>query len=361
LTRVLDRGFSAPGHGQRGVTAPDALRVDASFLRKGDLVGLIWASADTLDHPLLAYETNRDYAGATLHFRWRSGGAMALDAANGPTLTIEGRDASGQARTWYVRLWNFAVGSGTDAQITLPFSQVFGGWSATYGADPLYPADIDRMFISIVPRLSGGSTESFASEQTAWVEMTGIRCDGRGAMLSIGDVYVPPHGLAMATAYDDSCNQTPDRLIRTMRQLGYRGSVLHYVGMSHHYRLTPSGDGFVVDGAGDALCAPARAWHGSFFAAAGRGIFSHRVGVLRSVGPELPRRVAATRGRWFARPHRVEPALGAALARQGGGGGVACDTGAGLCWADGRRAGCAASASGRTLVVGDGRWPHLSV
>ena len=35
-------------------TAPDALRVDAVFLRKADLAGLIWDSEDRLDHPLLA-------------------------------------------------------------------------------------------------------------------------------------------------------------------------------------------------------------------------------------------------------------------------------------------------------------------
>ncbi|MEN9683374.1 MAG: hypothetical protein RLZZ427_1125, partial [Pseudomonadota bacterium] len=35
--------------------APDALRVDAVFLRQGDLAGIIWESEDRYDHPLLAY------------------------------------------------------------------------------------------------------------------------------------------------------------------------------------------------------------------------------------------------------------------------------------------------------------------
>ncbi len=55
-------------------TAPDALRVDCEFHHKGELAGLIWDSADTLDHPLLAYETRRDYAHCVLRFRWRSAG-----------------------------------------------------------------------------------------------------------------------------------------------------------------------------------------------------------------------------------------------------------------------------------------------
>src|SRR3546814_11487180 len=39
-----------------------------------------------------------------LRFRWRSGGLRRLDETHGPTLTIEGRDAAGHARAWYVRL-----------------------------------------------------------------------------------------------------------------------------------------------------------------------------------------------------------------------------------------------------------------
>ncbi|GAM03936.1 hypothetical protein MBENS4_0934 [Novosphingobium sp. MBES04] len=141
-------------------TGPDALRVEASFLRETDLGGLIWASEDTIDHPLLAYRTDRDYSHTHLSFRWRSGGVLALDAVNGPTLTIEGRDAQGAARTWYVRLWNYAQGSPEDAVITLPFSQLEGGFSLPTDADPVWPGHIDRMFISFAPQLRGGQRNS---------------------------------------------------------------------------------------------------------------------------------------------------------------------------------------------------------
>lgn len=73
-------------------TAPDALRVDLVFQRRGDLAGLIWEAEDRWDHPLLAYATARDFRGCRLRFRWRSSGVIALDAVNGPVLTIEGRD-----------------------------------------------------------------------------------------------------------------------------------------------------------------------------------------------------------------------------------------------------------------------------
>ena len=247
--------------------APDALRVDAVFLREGDLAGIIWDSEDTLDHPLLAYRTERDYAHCTLSFRWRSSGVLPLDAVNGPTLTIEGRDAAGAARTWYVRLWNFATGSNTDAQIVLPFSALAGGFLHPAEADPVHPSAIDRLFISLVaPGFVPGSTTPLAVAAEGWVELTEIACEGTRAVIEIGDVMVPPHGLAAATAYDDATNLAPARLVRSVRQLGYRGSLLHYAGMSHFMRLAASGSDFRVTISGDPLCTPARKWHAAFFA-----------------------------------------------------------------------------------------------
>src|SRR3546814_5941538 len=64
-----------------------------------------------------------DVCSSDLRFRWRSSGVKALDAVHGPTLTIEGRDESGAARSWYVRLWNYAQGSGEDAVISLDRSE----------------------------------------------------------------------------------------------------------------------------------------------------------------------------------------------------------------------------------------------
>ena len=93
-------------------------------------------------------------------------------------------------------------------------------------------------------------------------------------MLAIGDVIVPPHGIAIASGYDDAYNQAPARLIRTARQLGYRGSLLHYVGMSHFMRLAMSGPEQQVSISGDPLCAPARAWHAEWLALAKAAGFS---------------------------------------------------------------------------------------
>ncbi|MFT4056716.1 MAG: DUF2460 domain-containing protein [Novosphingobium sp.] len=248
-------------------TAPDALRVEASFLRRADLGGLIWDSVDTLDHPLLAYRTDRDYAHTSLRFRWRSGGLIPLDAINGPTLTIEGRDEAGEPHTWYVRLWNYAQGSGEDALITLDFSALDGGYALPADADRVWPGTIERMFISFAPPgYDGASPEPLPAEAEGWFEMSEIATDGARAMLEVGDVIMPANGLAMATGYDDQGVQTPARLIRAVRQLGYRGSVVHYVGMSHYFRLAANGDQYLTGQADDPLNGPTRSWHRAFFA-----------------------------------------------------------------------------------------------
>ena len=245
--------------------APDALRVDLEFHREGDLAGLIWASEDILDHPLLAYATSRDYRATVLRFRWRSAGVIALDAVDGPTLTIEGRDAAGNPRSWYVRLWNFAAGTPEDAVVTLRFGSLAGGWDIAAAPDPVHPRDIDRMFVSLAPPgYVAGSADPLSARADGWVELSDVTCWGARATLAIGDVMVPPHDVQMATAYDDAYNQAPARLVRTMLGLGYRGRVVHYLGMSHFMRLVPEGGGLLADPAGT-LCGPAGAWHRAYF------------------------------------------------------------------------------------------------
>jgi len=286
-------------------TAPDALRVEAVHYQTSDLAGLIWEAADRHDHPLLAYETAKDFRGCRLRFRWRSSGLLALDAINGPTLTIEGRDGNGQAESWYVRLWNYAEGSPDDAWITLDFDNLKSGFLSSQGqAVPV--ADIDRLFISL-PSAGYDPLTTMPLPQAAqtWVEITGISCGGRGSTLSIGDAAVPAHGLRVANGYDDCYNVTPSRLLRNMVQLGYRGIVNHYLGMSHYFSLCWN-DGeqrFMVDGASATANGPCAAWHRDFLAKAKL----HRFDVVLSLSYELLDQFAPED--WKQRRHDGTPAL----------------------------------------------------
>ncbi|WP_374944253.1 DUF2460 domain-containing protein [Sphingomonas sp.] len=237
---------------------PHAIRVDAVFYRRDDLAGLIWEAEDRFDHPLLAYESARDFRGCRLSFRWRSSGIKPLDAVHGPTLTIEGRDAAGSPRAWYVRLWNYAAGAPEDAQVVLDFAKLDGGFLLPEEADPVWAGDVDRMFVSLVAPGYDASDAMLSGPAEGWVELTGVRCDGAGSVIAIGDVVVPEHGLGIASGYDDSYNLTPARLLRNALHLGYRGALIHYVGMSHYFRLDAA---LKVTGVLNVACA---AWHRDF-------------------------------------------------------------------------------------------------
>ncbi len=249
-------------------TASDALRVDAVFYREDDLAGLIWEAEDRHDHVLLSYETRRDFRDCRLRFRWRSSGVLALDAVNGPVLTIEGRDAAGEPRAWYVRLWNYASGSPGDALVSLDFASVQGGYLLPDGAEPVWAGDVDRMFISLVPAGYTGADAALAAPVEAWVELSDIAVDGPGAVLAIGEAVVPEHGLSIASGYDDSYHLTPQRLLRNALHLGYRGDIVHYVGMSHYFRLEANSGGYYASLTGGALNVACAAWHADFAARA---------------------------------------------------------------------------------------------
>ncbi|ATY33345.1 DUF2460 domain-containing protein [Sphingomonas psychrotolerans] len=245
-------------------TAPDALRVDAVFYRQDDLAGLIWEAEDRHDHVLLRYQTSRDFRGCRLRFRWRSAGVLALDRVSGPVLTIEGRDAAGNPRAWYVRLWNYASGAPEDALVSIDFTTVQGGYLLPGEADPVFAGDVDRMFVSLVAEGYSGMDAALAAPVAAWVELSEIACDGPGSVLAIGDVVVPEHGLQIANGYDDCYHLTPARVLRNALQLGYRGSILHYVGMSHYFRLEPNSGGYYVSLTGGTLNVACAAWHVDF-------------------------------------------------------------------------------------------------
>ena len=114
-------------------------------------------------------------------------------------------------------------------EIALDFRRSRAGFLLPGEADPVWAGDIDRMFISLVPPgYDGGATAPLAARVEGWVELTGIACDGAGSMLAIGDVLVPPHGLAIATGYDDRYNLTPARCCADARSsaIAARSSIM---------------------------------------------------------------------------------------------------------------------------------------
>jgi len=242
--------------------SPGRIEVDAVFHRKDHLVGVIWESADRFDHPTTAYDTRTDYRGCVLRFRVQlRGDVLDLEAIDGPVLTIEGRDAGGAARTWYVRLGNAAVsGTARDAVVEIDFDHLKAGF---YGTSSAYAGDIDRMFISLAPAGYTGGDARLAGPVEGGMILSEIVVTGTNATLTCGLGPGGVHEVRMSNGYDDSYNVAPARILRNLRLLGYRGSFNHYVGMSHYFRWDwNAGEGrFVAQDVDQPLNAPCAAWH----------------------------------------------------------------------------------------------------
>jgi uncharacterized protein (TIGR02217 family) len=117
------------------------------------------------------------------------------------------------------------------------------------------------MFVSLVPPGYDGTDALLPAPAEGWVELTDMACEGPGSVLAIGEVVVPAHGLDIASGYDDSYHLTPARLLRNALHLGYSGAIVHYVGMSHYFRLAPGEGGLRVGTAGGVLNVACAAWH----------------------------------------------------------------------------------------------------
>ena len=254
-----------------------SLNVEASFLRQGDLVGLIFESRDRRAHAAHARVTSEDYSGCVLRFRWQAEGLIGLDGANGATLTIEGRDASGAERAWYVRLWNYAVGTAGDAVITLDFDALDAGYAMP--GERIFVRSISRMFISLVPPdyAAGSSAMRVAAGR---VRVSDIACDGPGSVVAINDCVAPELPVGICTAYDDCYDLSPERIVAAAEKLGYRGTINHYIGMSHYSTLTGAGG---VD-ASAGVNAAALAWHRDL----ARAAKAHGYALIWSLSFELP-------------------------------------------------------------------------
>jgi len=262
---------TADGHG---------LSVQCEFLRQGDLVGVIWESVDTHAHPAHARETNRDYSNCALSFHWESSGVIALDAVNGPTLTIEGTDSAGNAQIWLARLWNYATGTPESADVMLDFNALDGGFSLPADAIRVDPTRIDRMFISLVaPGYVPESQALFPAPVPGSATISNIACDGASSVLLVNDAVVPEHRLRIATGYDDMYNLPPERVVQSIERLGYRGVINHYIGMSHYFALDSSG---LLDPA-RTLNSAALAWHQEF----ARAAKAHEYEVIWSISYEI--------------------------------------------------------------------------
>jgi hypothetical protein len=237
----------------------DALTCTCLFRTAGDLAGIEFFSEDAINGASYSYVTNKNFLGLVFSFNYAiSGNAIPVDDVNGAVLTVEGRDINGTPTVWYIRLWNYATGTGTNAAITLNFNTMQAGFFAD---QPFYGGDIDRMFISVIPIGYTGVTTPI-TETTATISITNMTVN---QTMTVNESLTPVNDVRMSNGYDNVYNQTPASVVRQIQQSGCATLFDWYVGASHYYSLSWNGSAFVVDPAKLKLNQAATAWHIDFF------------------------------------------------------------------------------------------------
>ena len=218
---------------------PDGFETYFTSRRKDDFSAAIFFSEDKGMHPYLQYETKKDYRNCVLKFTIDTEGQVPsiLDERLGLVMTVVVNDSSPTGQTpYYLRLANLAnpaTLTARHAEVTIDWNRVAAGFDQTI---PFAKNNIDRIFIGCLTNgfVAGDSTPLATPEQGA-IKVSKIACTGSNSTYVRKALAIPQHTLGMCTGYDDSYNVNPLRLIKNCYDLGYRGFINHYCGMSHYY------------------------------------------------------------------------------------------------------------------------------
>lgn len=247
------------------VTSGDIATVHYTSRKHNDLCGLIWSTKDEHDHEGLAYETKVNLNGVKFKFKLSlSGSVPTLISDKSPTLTITSNDGT----ISYVRLANYALEqSEFEGVYEIDFSTVKVGFSPTTAIDV---SDIKTIMIGLISsEFNDALDTALAVNLESTLSLQLLEPSSGHTMLALNKLTVPEHNIKMCTAYDDTFNISPERILYNTYMLGYRGYVDHYVGMSHYYQKIWNTAEFrfriVEDGS---LNIPCHKWHESYFALA---------------------------------------------------------------------------------------------
>ncbi|MHA3065528.1 chitobiase/beta-hexosaminidase C-terminal domain-containing protein [Lacticaseibacillus saniviri] len=250
--------------------------VQGHFRTTNDLSGLIWETEDTHSHSALKYKTDPDFSDVVLSYDYSiEGYTELLDSTAASALTVETNDGA----THYVRLWNYvknrpleaweeAAGSfpvgrnignatGASGTIELNFNELYEGWrpyefdeKEGWVSNPdwkkINVKNINKIMWSFTPKGytgNGGNKEYLEKSYSYKMHVTNWRVTGN-KNLETKNVNHPYTPIRMCDDYDDVYNLTPERIVDSYLNLGYRDMVTFYIGASHYYDKT------IVDGKG---------------------------------------------------------------------------------------------------------------
>ncbi|OTG79752.1 hypothetical protein B9T33_11485 [Acinetobacter sp. ANC 5054] len=218
----------------------DAFDVYFTSRRKNDFAAAIFFTEDLAMHKYLSYEKKGNFNNCTLSFSIDTDGDVPAidDEQLGLVMTVVVNDTSGvNGQTpYYLRLANLAdleTLTATHADITIDWNTVVSGYEQNI---PFPKDNIQRIFIGcLTSGFDSISSNPLPLPESGELHISKIKCTGSNSTYIRKSLNIPQHTLGMCTGYDDSYNVNPLRLIKNCYDLGYRGFVNHYCGMSHFY------------------------------------------------------------------------------------------------------------------------------
>lgn len=242
------------------VTANNTMSINFTSYHENTLVGIIWQSRDLYSHAALKYNDYFDYSGIVLTLAISVSATMPIfsDATKELTLTVEYNNGT----IFYVPLSAYCDNpTGRTGTFVLPFDALGDGFG-----NFLDPSDISTMFIGLVAESYVLATEEVLLAAPEDCSLTiGIVSVTAPKQFTASFMNIAEHQYGIATSYDDIYNLSPERIVKDLYAVGYRGRVNHYCGMSKYPYKTISALGLRMNEALNQKVNPAtKEWHSSF-------------------------------------------------------------------------------------------------
>lgn len=244
------------------VTYGTTIEVPFSMFSEGDLIGLIWESQDNYSHAGRAYNTYTNYSGVVWVFDIELSALMPIISSPPRQFTLTIENSQGIC---YVPLAQYAdTPDSRTARIVLDFDDMVGNIHEGPQGVTINPNGINKiMFALIADSYIKNSTVNLAGREDCLFKLTTVYVINPRAFTR-KNLTVPTQDVGLATSYDDMHNQSPERVIKQMKALGFGGKVNHYCGMSRYPNRevnTSLGRPLIVETLGNTVIASAKRWH----------------------------------------------------------------------------------------------------
>lgn len=224
-------------------TGPDNFKVTGTFRTKNDLVGIIWNSKDSIQHPYISYGEKKDYSNVVLEFDFSTEGCKDF-SDNSLSITIITNDN----KTYYLTLNRFIENNHVRLDFNnltlLPGNQYINSQGAPVNVTQvtrLDVTDIKSIMFILIPT-------NYVSSQTYTITQNiPFTCSISNITVTNGDIRneyatLDPHQYRLCEGYDDFYHLNPYRICKEMRKLGYVNWVDLYIGASHYYEKSGTPD-----------------------------------------------------------------------------------------------------------------------